>query len=61
MIDPVTFVLALLLVLSAWGYVKAKRRRAMFREFDGGWADENERRVTRILPPCVMTVKGDNE
>jgi hypothetical protein len=59
MFDPVTFVLAAVLLLSMSIYAKAKRRRARAREFDGGFAHENERRVITILCDHIIKVERD--
>jgi hypothetical protein len=61
MFDPVTFVLALGLIGSASLYIRARRRRAKWREFDGGFSHENDVHVTRILSPHITTVKGDRD
>ena len=59
MFDPVTFVLAFALLFSASLYVRARRRRRRSREFDGGWRHDNERRVTRIRSPYIIS-HGDH-
>lgn len=55
MFDPVTFVLAAVLCFSVSIYQRSKRRRARLREFDGGFAFENERHVTHIKSRYVIS------
>lgn len=59
MFDPVSFVLALALLVAASLYVRAKRRRALEREFDGGFRHDNERCITRIRSRHIIS-HGDH-
>jgi len=59
MFDPVTFVLAAVLLLSMSIYARHKRRKAKAREFDGGYSYENEIYVTRVMCPHIRKAKHD--
>ena len=62
MFDPATFVLAFLFLSIASLYARKRRReRERWHQFDGGWADQNERRVTRILSDNIINVRPRND
>jgi hypothetical protein len=59
MFEPVTFGLAFLVVIAIHIYRRERQRNRM-DEFDGGYAHDNEIRVTKILSPHVRNVKGED-
>jgi hypothetical protein len=59
MFDPVTFVIAAVLLLGLSIYGRSRRRRARAREFDGGYSYENEIYVTKIMCPHIRKARND--
>ncbi len=57
MFDPVTFVLAAVLLFGLSIYARSRRRRARAREFDGGWSIQNDRRITRVYSDNIINIR----